>query len=384
MFELDAVQSNCNSATRPSEEQGKFVPQPKTFVVTGGNTAYTGDFWKRFVPQDVFNPEESSPLIVVGNRPIILRGEVTGIKGKVNQGKSQLWGLLTAAVLSDGRTACGVSASRADLRLLILDTEQSEESACERVVRGIVTATGSKTPTDRVVLLILAGQSKEDTRKALETAIAALRPDIIVVDGIAQLFPNFNDPDEADLAMRYLQNFAISDNRPGVVWVLHENKNKDDNNAKGHLGSRLEENAAVVLTVKKGGDNEVPIFTARTTKSRHRWPDDIAFTIDNGRGIYVPADNPSQTTKGQKRQAQLTENLATVQRCMVHLMDGNAPTTLANLKREIARQIGWCERTAERKIKELEAENLISPQMDGCYFTTPRGQQPRFFISKEN
>ena len=341
------------------------------------------DFWRRFVPSDIFNPKRSTPLIEVGGQPIVLRGEVTGIKGKVNQGKSQLWGVLTAAVLGDGEPIGSMKAAAKDLRLLIIDTEQSDESACERVGRGIVTATGKRETPERIKLLILAGESEETIKKALETAIAAHRPDIIVIDGIAQLFPNFNDPAEAGRGKNYVRALTKGSNRPSVVWVLHENKSKEDKNAKGHLGSLLVENADVVLSVERAGDDNNPTFVSSTAKSRHRWADNYAFGIDNNRGVYVATGSPVQKSGDLRKQAKLNEEFDAVQRCMDNLIQQGDLTLKGNIIREMIRQQVAKERTAERWVAELEEEKYIKAQLNGCYFTTPRGERETG-ISKEN
>ena len=378
---LEAAIAQGNNAVN----NAVVVSKEKSAPVQGDTSTSESDsdFWRRFVPSDIFNPKESVPLIEAGGQPIALRGEVTGIKGKVNQGKSQLWGVLTAAVLGDGAPIGSMKAAAKGLRLLIIDTEQSDESACERVGRGIVTATGKRETPERVKLLILAGESEETIKKALETAIAAHRPDIIVIDGIAQLFPNFNDPAEAGKGKIYVRALTRGSNRPSVVWVLHENKSKDDKNAKGHLGSLLVENADVVLSVERGGDNNNPTFTARMDKTRHRWADDFSFGIDNHRGVYVATGNPSQTSRDLRKQAKLNEDFAVVHRCMNQLINQGDPTTMGNLKREIVRQADVSEKTAERMIKRLEAALFIAAETNGCYFTTPRGEKESV-ISKEN
>lgn len=382
---LQAAIAQGNNAVNNAVERGEDISKEKSAPDQGdpSTSESDADFWRRFVPSDLFNPKKSVPLIEVGGQPIVLRGEVTGIKGKVNQGKSQLWGVLTAAVLGEGQPIGSMKAVAKGLRLLIIDTEQSDESACERVGRGIVTATGKRETPESVKLLILAGESEETIRKALETAIAAHRPDIIVIDGIAQLFPNFNDPAEAGRGKSYVRALTKGSNRPSVVWVLHENKSKDDKNAKGHLGSLLVENADVVLSVERGGDNNNPAFTAKMDKSRHRWADDFSFRIDNQRGVYVATGTPLQTSKDLRKQAKLNEEFAAVQRCIDYLIQQGDLTLKGNIIREMIRQQVAKERTAERWVAELEGNNYIAAQSNGCYFTTPRGEREGS-ISKEN
>lgn len=69
-----------------------------------------------------------------------------------------------------------------------------------------------------------------------------------------------------------------------ITTVLHQNKG--DNNARGHIGTELNNKAETVLSISKSPDNDM-VSIVRPEMCRNKEPDSIAFEIDDNGIPYI-------------------------------------------------------------------------------------------------
>ena len=121
---------------------------------------------------------------------------------------------------------------------------------------------------------------------------------LVVIDGIRDLVSSINDEQQATLISTKLMNWTDEKNIH-IICVLHQNKN--DNNARGHIGSELIAKAESVLSVTKDSKNDkVSIVEAEFCRGKEFAP--FAFEInDNGLPIMVEQEQIEATQERRSK-----------------------------------------------------------------------------------
>lgn len=196
------------------------------------------------VAVDVFTGVESFVLGSMGNFVLI--------QGKAKSRKSYFVSAVAAAALADGVVADALRGYIGDKVVLYIDTEQGDYHAA-RGKKRILTMAGLNPNQnhDRLKYFKFRGLERNRERLAFVEFALTRIPNIglVIIDGIVDLASKgVNDEEEAtEIASRLLKWTA--DYNCMLVAILHENKN--DRNAKGHLGAYLVQKAESVVGVAK-------------------------------------------------------------------------------------------------------------------------------------
>lgn len=238
----------------------------------------------------VIKNEQSATLATLGNFSLVI--------GKAKSRKSFLITLFIAALATKEIILdClhGTTYSDQD-QVLYFDTEQSKyhvQKAFKRICRLI----GIDVPTN-IHAYFLRGLKPLDRRNEIEKVINS-RNDVafVVIDGIRDLVTSINDEEQATEIASWLLRITQEKNIH-IVTVLHQNKN--DSNARGHLGTELVNKAETTLSVTKSDqDKEISIVEAEYCRDKE--PEPFAFEI-NDFGIPQIAENWSvRTSKKNER-----------------------------------------------------------------------------------
>lgn len=217
------------------------------------------------------------------------RGELVAIGGKAKQGKTFLTSILMAvAVRSDTVPLLDITRTEAPpLRVLWVDTEQSEDSMQEILCGRIIKLAGGNSPdiftendvADRISCFSLRRDNWQDRWALVVTAIRQEKPDMVVLDGVRDMIGDINDYEQAqNMLDRLLQQ--ASDTQACILCVLHENKAIDDHNLRGAIGTELTNKAFEIYTCKK--DPEQYFFqVAQTATRKNEIREKIYFTVGN-------------------------------------------------------------------------------------------------------
>jgi hypothetical protein len=137
-------------------------------------------------------------------------------------------------------------------------------------------------------MLRLRELEPKERREALRDSILVRHPDIVVIDGIADLLYNTNDIEESDALIGELMALSTQYNCH-IINVLHTNPGTDK--ARGHIGSSLQRKSETVLYVHK--DDNVSIVECQF--SRNEPFERFAFTVNNT-GLPEICSMPTETT----------------------------------------------------------------------------------------
>jgi hypothetical protein len=134
---------------------------------------------------------------------------------------------------------------------------------------------------------------------------------LLIIDGIKDLVTSINDEEQATKIASNLLKWT-AEKGMHIVTVLHQNKS--DTNARGHIGTELQNKAETVLSVSKM-DNNKDISIVEAVYCRHKEPDQFGFTINHlgipvltedyqifdetKKGGFDPVDDFDIVTKGE-------------------------------------------------------------------------------------
>lgn len=236
---------------------------------------------RRITPDSVIPRREF--LFLLYGTPCFPRGELVALTGKEKSGKTFVVSMLLALcvkgeVLRFAR--CGTDV----LRAVWYDTEQSEESTKEILVERIGRMVGSGdlfSPAwhESLSVFNVRSESWRERMPLLEAAVRAVKPDLVVVDGIRDLVDDINDGVLSQDVAERLMHLA-SECNCCIVCVLHQNKAADDRNLRGWIGTELAYKAFEVYECVKDSDRTMSLRQVRTRK----------FDIEGKMAYNVAAD----------------------------------------------------------------------------------------------
>lgn len=135
-------------------------------------------------------------------------------------------------------------------KILYVDTEQSPYH-CLKVMKRILRLAGLPTDRDddRLEFLALRKYSPEQRIMIVEQAIYNTdNLGLVIIDGIRDMVYDINSPSEATNIISKLMQWT-DERQIHIHTILHQNKG--DENARGHIGTELNNKAETVLLVEK-------------------------------------------------------------------------------------------------------------------------------------
>jgi hypothetical protein len=213
----------------------------------------------RITDQFTIPPE----ILNVGDSVIGTLGNFSASIGKAKSKKTFNVSAIVAAAMVNG-TVLRYRASLPEdkLKILYIDTEQSPYH-CQRVMRRILCLVGlplDKEPQN-LEFIALRRFTPEIRIAIIEKAIYQTEGlGLVIIDGIRDLAYDINSPSEATNLISKLMQWT-DERQIHIHTVLHQNKG--DDNARGHIGTELNNKAETVLQVAKDEkDKEVSVVSA--------------------------------------------------------------------------------------------------------------------------
>ena len=246
---------------------------------------------KRILPTiEVPKPPVALMQVINGMESILATlGNFSVVIGKAKSRKSFFISMITATILTD-RLQYGMfkgCLTNDKRKVLYFDTEQGNYHVY-RVVKRICDQLGITDHPDLEVYA-LRDLNTSDRLAGIERLIEQTQNlGFVIIDGIRDLVSSINDESEAteinDWLLRLTAQYNIH-----IVTVLHQNKN--DSNARGHLGTELINKAETTLSVTKHPkDNNISIVEPEYCRNIE--PEKFAITVVDGlpQITDIPAD----------------------------------------------------------------------------------------------
>ena len=197
--------------------------------------------------------EQESVLLGVNGAPVLHRGDISVIQGQVKSGKSAFAAWLAGALLNPDGVGTVIEGAYTESvttpRVLYFDTEQSQYYSMLHI-RQINEVAKTEPGMDAQGLYYINAREYTTIEKIvlLEKAIRELRPDIVLLDGVADLMQDTNSNPEASAICSALMKL-VKVYKCHICSVIHQNHNSDK--ARGHIGSELWRKSESVIQIKK-------------------------------------------------------------------------------------------------------------------------------------
>ena len=324
----------------------------------------TGSDFDRMTPEEclaksrvtastLLSPME--PLLRLYGVPCLYRGELVAVCGKAKSGKTLFLSMMMACCLSrkvlalerhtettDPTDGCsGSLRSKSEenleenlskdatdmepLRVLWIDTEQSQQSTQDIMVNRIIPLVRGHTESDVgghaetteitdssnpavgdidacLFAYNLRGMGFEKRRELVKAAIELVEADLVVIDGIKDLMTDINDAVQATAIIEQLMALA-QHHRCCMVCVLHQNKSEADHNMRGSIGTELTNKAFEVYSCEYIADSDAFKVSQRLSRRDHIKRklyyrlDDKGLPVDCEEPLEQPRDGNGRWTK---------------------------------------------------------------------------------------
>lgn len=207
---------------------------------------------------EVFDWQNSSydikPLLVRGNAPVAVKGELTYLAGQKKTMKTHVaYALALAAMGSNKKASVGFELAKGNVpqKVILIDTEQPK-SQYASIIKAMAHIAPEVNVKDWFIPLTWKGKAPVEMREKLQEAIAYFRPDLLILDGIADFVSDINSYCECCPLVVHLQSLAEMYNC-AIIAVIHYNPGSDKE--RGHLGTVLANKADWSIRVKRERGN---------------------------------------------------------------------------------------------------------------------------------
>ena len=227
--------------------------------------------------------------------PCFPRGELVAVAGKAKSGKTFF--LSTLMSLLKGR-------------ILWYDTEQSEQSTQDILINRITPLRKARLPdieanTDApcadgedLFAFNVRCENGEERLRLFSTAVAYLKPDLVVLDGVRDLISDINDGVEAQRITEQLMTLAQR-HHCCIICVLHQNKSDGDRNLRGWIGTELTNKVFEVYACEKLKGSST--FRVEQTHSRkYDIGRELYYQVDADTGLPIACDKPAEQPRDDK------------------------------------------------------------------------------------
>lgn len=225
----------------------------------------------------IYSDLHSSPIDILIQRsdaPVVARGELAVIAGSRKSYKSHLVAHLIGAALGGDPNRClGFHSPKGSLRVLSVDTEQGESlhKSMLRLSRRCA-GLGEYQADESLVGYDGKKDDPQVLRGVIDELVRTHRPDIVVIDGVADLVPEINSYEESAKVVGWLLALA-EEYKCAIIAVIHYNPspstNKDYNKERGHLGTILgNKTFGYIGMTRKPGNPYVTVSSAGRSRGK--------------------------------------------------------------------------------------------------------------------
>ena len=318
-------------------------------------------------------PPKPVPVLSLAGQQICTAGNLTVIAAQAKAGKTAVVGAVVASTIPAElqlshpvqRDQLGFTGEPAKGKAVILfDTEQSPYDAWTLVSRaarraGIPTLPGNY----RCYSLVDVGTLTRRGFLGAEMERAKKECDgihLVIIDGIADLCNDPNNPEEAFGLVDELVQLAVKYNCP-VIVVLHENPSgADTGKTRGHLGSQLERKAESNLRVAKDGKGVSTIYADRCRRASIPKEAGPRFAYDTGKDMHMSVPTSAKEDRANAKQERHRGEAVVV-------FEGDQRLKYSEIKKRMIERLSLKDRTAERWITNWTDLGLITRASNGEY-----------------
>lgn len=203
--------------------------------------------------------EDAAPCWDIDGVTVGTLGNFSLVIGKAKSRKTFLLSLVTGSILKGENE---IIKGHTQGKILYFDTEQSRVHV-QKVLKRIDAISGGIN-SDNIEIYSLRKYKPSERVKLIETALYKHdNISFVVIDGVRDLISSINDEEQATEISTKLLKWTEELNCH-ISVVLHQNKN--DNNARGHVGSELVNKAETTISVKSDKSDSSSIVSCEYSR----------------------------------------------------------------------------------------------------------------------
>ena len=187
--------------------------------------------------------------------PCFPRCDVSVLTGQQKTGKTFITSMLMACCIN--RQVLGFErVDEEPLKVMWIDTEQSLATT-KRILKERVGKMIGDTefPDDHFFVFNMRRRTPKERREQLELAIETYKPDICIIDGIADMVDDINSGTDSTDIMQLLLSMA-QEHKCNITANIHLNRTGDKLNLRGWLGTLMLQKSYEVFNCERLADNK--------------------------------------------------------------------------------------------------------------------------------
>lgn len=286
----------------------------QTVTLTADQLRQLKETLQKAVISNAADEQEAPALFSIYGIDVLPRQTVALIAAQKKSGKTNFAGLLLSAAAAPDRQVLGGAVcckiDRAEeARVLVIDTEQPVKDfrrTLRRVMKTIGYGYDEQWADHGIVTISVKDCDEAQRRMLIELAAREYRPQMLIIDGIADLLPSINDEVASKGLMAWLDYLACQHDC-AVVGMLHQNHNSDK--VGGWAGTQAGKKVTDSFTLTKNAEGGY--FTV-THEGRGQCAPKLSFRITCPPGDNIGwwesfADSIPEMTDEDRREQELRE-----------------------------------------------------------------------------
>ena len=241
-------------------------------------------------------PEEEF-LFKLNGVPCCPRGDLSTMTGPAKTGKTNVAAMLMACCVS--RRVLGFERiGEEPLRAMWFDTEQSR-CTTKRILTDRIGGLlgGGQFPDEQFFVFNVRNHTPKERIEMLALAIETYKPDICIIDGIADLLDDINSgPASVELMQRLLMVASV--NKCNITAMIHLNRSGEKLNLRGWIGTVMVQKSYEVFNCDRV--DKTHVFSLGLTFSRRYYLEEPMYYAYDGNGLPAVTDEPEGVRNGRK------------------------------------------------------------------------------------
>lgn len=229
---------------------------------------------------------ESQPRVYIEKQSFITAQNISIMIASPGTGKSSLCESILSNVLNNDCNHLGFYVDSEVERAVFFDCER-DASLIDRSNDRMLKRAGVDEHHNRAIIVGLREVfAVSDKKQKIIDVIEFIKPQLILLDGVADLMSNTNSEDETNAVYNWMNQLCIK-YEVSIITTLHPNKGTDI--ARGWIGSEMLRRCEGVASVRENLDE---IRTIKITKARDSGKPQASFMWCKDTGTMISCDSP--------------------------------------------------------------------------------------------
>ena len=247
---------------------------------------------------------ESQPRVYIEKQSFITAQNISILIASPGTGKSSICESILSNVLNNDCNHLGFYVDSEVKRAVFFDCER-DASLIDRSNDRMLKRAGVEEHHNRAIIVGLREVfAVSDKKQKIIDIIEFIKPQLILIDGVADLMNNTNSEDETNVVYTWMNQLCVK-YEIAIITTLHPNKGSDI--ARGWIGSEMLRRCEGVASVRENIDE---IRTIKITKARDSGKPQVSFMWCKDTGTMISCDSPKT---GVTKQPKIIDALTTYQ-----------------------------------------------------------------------